>query len=116
MIIFGIETELSWRRRRKANERRQQERENRQSRIEAPQFDSAEEWKEHLEQRFDSITAAYNVPLGQPPGRFQLDSDSEARIREVLGRSRRDLAEAFAAARVTDSQRAKLRLVIDNSP
>jgi hypothetical protein len=76
----------------------------------------AEEWKRHLKQRLDSITGAYNVPLGQPPGRFQLDADSEARIREILARSRRELAETFAAARVLDSQRAKLRLVIDNSP
>jgi hypothetical protein len=115
-VVFGIETDLCWRRRKKATERiRQSAQEGRRSRIEPPRFDSAEEWKKHLEQRLDSITGAYNIPLDQPPGRFQLHPDSEAHIREILERSRRELAEAFAAARVLDSQRAKLRLVVDNS-
>jgi hypothetical protein len=115
-IVFGFETEFSWRQRKKENElMRQSLRESQRNPIEAPRFDSAEEWKKHLEQRLDSITGAYNIPLGQPPGRFQLHPDSEAHIREILERSRKELAEAFAAAKVLDSQRAKLRLVIDNT-
>jgi hypothetical protein len=121
-IVFGIETDLSWRRRKKEKEHREQARESqasesRQSRIEGPQFDSAGEWKKHLERQLDSITGAYKIPLlGQPPGRFELHPDSEAHILGILERSRRELAEAFAAAKVLDSQRAKLRLVVDNSP
>lgn len=117
-IILGIETDLSWCRRKKEMEHLQQQvRESRRSPIEAPRFASAEEWKKHLAHQIDVVAAGCDIPLlGQPPGRFQLHPDSEAHILEILERSRRELAEAFAAAKVLDSQRAKLRLVVDNSP
>ena len=116
-VVFGIETDLAWRRRAKETERMHQNmRESRRNPIETPRFESAEEWKRNLAQQLDSFVAAYNTFLGQSPARFQLDPESASHMREILQRSRAEMAEAFVGARVRDTQRAPLRLVIDNTP
>jgi hypothetical protein len=118
-IIFGIETDLAWSGRKKENERLEQSHRESQRSREASRFNSADEWKKHLEYLLDGVATAFQVVrdyLGKAP-RFQLDPDSDAQIREIMRRSQAEIAEAFVAAKVIDTQRAKLlRLVVDNSP
>jgi hypothetical protein len=124
MIVFGIESELSWRRREKERERERQrpspllECEVSLVRRLAQQCESADEWKRRLDYLLGSIpitTERVLAHLGQASDRFQLDSTSALRIREILARTHTELSQAFVGARVLDSQRTKLRLIVDNS-
>lgn len=124
LIVYGVETELAWRRRHKESsaaegqsfEECQQDRGRRLAR----QAESADAWKNKLEYLLSGILMEVDLVSSfmgkEATDRFRLDPDSDAKLRGSLMRVRADIADAFASARVLDSQRAKLRLIVDNTP